>query len=84
MQRNPALVAGRILEVVVVVVRYLSVLHWFARLKMGLETPETERIHVPRPRPLRVPPQPDPQPGPARHDPDKAPTHQPTPARHDR
>jgi hypothetical protein len=53
----------------------------FARLEMGLETPETKRIHVPRPRPLRVPAQPDPQPGPARQDPDKAPSQQPAPAR---
>ena len=62
---------------------YLSVLLEFVRLEMGLETPETKRIHVPRPRPLGVPAQPDPQPDPPRQDPDKAPAQQPAPARQD-
>jgi hypothetical protein len=52
-----------------------------ARLEMGLETPETERIHVPRPKPLRVPAQSEPHPDPGPQDPDKAPAQQPAPVR---
>ena len=55
------------------------------RLKLGLETPETERFRVPRPRPLRVPAEPEPQPGSVpqgpEKQPDKAPAQQPAPAR---
>ena len=63
--------------------RSLTVLRTFVRLEMGIETPETKRIHVPRPRPLRVPAQPDPQPGPARQYPHKVPAQQPAPVRQD-
>jgi hypothetical protein len=63
------------------VARFFSVYRKFAQLEMGVETPETKRIHVPRPRPLRLPAEPDSQPSAPRHDPDKAPTQQPAPAR---
>jgi hypothetical protein len=46
--------------------RRRSATEMLAGTKMGLETPETERVQIPAPEPLQVPvPQPTPEPVPA-------------------